>query len=60
MPTALTAINAGQWRLAWRDEFDGTALDTTKWTGQSATRKDAQNTPDAATVRDGIMLVRAR
>lgn len=51
-PPSAIAADAAQWKLVWRDEFDGT-----KWTAQAVPRKDAQNTPDAATVRDGIMTI---
>lgn len=55
-PSALGA-DASTWRLAWRDEFDGTALDKTKWAADSEARRGAQNTPDAVTVRDGVMKI---
>ncbi|EDY20872.1 glycoside hydrolase family 16 [Chthoniobacter flavus Ellin428] len=53
----INAAEAAHWRLVWRDEFDGTALDETKWTAQATPRKDTQNTPDAVSVRDGIMTI---
>ncbi len=55
--TPQSAIDTERWKLVWHDEFDGTQLDQTKWTGQAAPRKGAQNTPDAATVRDGVMTI---
>lgn len=45
------------YELVWKDEFDGAELDPAKWTAQSAPRKGAQNTPDAVTVRDGVMTI---
>jgi beta-glucanase (GH16 family) len=43
--------------LAFEDEFQGTALDATKWTVEAGVRRDAVSTPDAAQVRDGLLTV---
>ncbi len=43
--------------LAWAEEFDGTALDTSKWTVYSGPRRGAQNSPDAVAVANGILTV---
>jgi beta-glucanase (GH16 family) len=43
--------------LAWADEFDGTTLDTGKWTAESGTRRDAVMTPVAAQVKDGLLTL---
>jgi beta-glucanase (GH16 family) len=43
--------------LAWHDEFDGSALDTTRWTVYEGPRRDAQNTADAVTVANGLLTI---
>ena len=45
------------YRLVWHDEFDGTALDTAKWTAYAGPRRGAQNTPDAVAVADGVLTI---
>ncbi len=45
------------YKLAWRDEFDGTSLDTASWTAQVGARRDAQNTADAVSVHDGMLTL---
>ena len=44
-------------RLVWHDEFDGAALDTTRWTVHAGPRRDATNTPDAIAVADGVLTI---
>jgi beta-glucanase (GH16 family) len=41
----------------WADEFDGSALDTRSWAALSGARRDALNTPQAVSVRDGILTI---
>lgn len=36
-----------QWKLDWHDEFDGTEIDTTKWTAAEQVRRDALWSKDA-------------
>jgi len=55
-PAPLAAPLLG-YRLVWHDEFDGTALDTTKWTAYAGPRRHATNTPDAVTVADGLLTI---
>jgi beta-glucanase (GH16 family) len=43
--------------LAWSDEFNGTALDTGKWTPQTGTRRDAVMTAANAQVKDGLLTI---
>lgn len=57
LATSLHAEPPQGYELVWKDEFDGSALDDTKWTAQSAPRKGAENTPDAVSVRDGVMTI---
>ena len=35
------------WELVWNDEFDGDALDASKWTASDGPRRDGYWTPDA-------------
>lgn len=35
LPPGVSAAEAGLWRLVWHDEFDGDALDETKWSYRS-------------------------
>lgn len=43
--------------LIWHDEFDGTALDPTRWTAYAGARRDARNSPDAIAVAGGIVTI---
>jgi beta-glucanase (GH16 family) len=52
-PLPVGAVTGG-WRLVWRDEFDGVAVDTSKWRIWNEPRGDAFATPDAIAVRDGV------
>jgi hypothetical protein len=45
------------WQLLWRDEFDGTALDTSKWNVDTGPRRDAMNTADAISVGGGDLTI---
>jgi len=45
------------YRLVWHDEFDGTALDTAKWTAYGGERRDARNTPAAVSVAGGLLTI---
>ncbi|RME92420.1 MAG: glycosyl hydrolase family protein [Verrucomicrobia bacterium] len=54
----LSAAPPAGYELAWADEFEGTALDPAKWNHrQPGPRRDAINTPDAVTVKDGILTI---
>jgi beta-glucanase (GH16 family) len=41
----------------WREEFDETALDSSRWSASSDPRRDAVNTPDAAVVSGGTLVI---
>lgn len=45
------------YRLVWQDEFDGSALDASKWNVQSAARRDAVNSPAAIAVAGGSLII---
>ncbi len=51
------------WKLVWSDEFEGDRLDVAKWRAEDAAIMNNQElqyyTPDAVTVRDGVMTIRA-
>lgn len=54
------------WRLVWADEFNGTAVDTTRWTfetggnGWGNNELEYYTAGDNATVRDGLLVIEAR
>jgi beta-glucanase (GH16 family) len=43
--------------LAWSDEFDATALDTTKWTAETGPRREYVMTPEAVQVENGLLTI---
>lgn len=45
------------YRLVWHDEFDGMALDASKWTAYAGARRAAQNAVDAVAVADGVLTI---
>lgn len=55
-PQPVAALPAA-YRLVWQDEFDGAAVDPTKWNVFAWARGDAQDTPDAVTVADGVLRI---
>jgi len=64
-PSTPTPVPA--WRLVWRDEFDGTALDTTKWVRETggtgwgnAELEYYTNRPENARVENGFLVIEAR
>lgn len=55
----ISAAAPNGYRLAWADEFDGNALDATKWDHRGlGKRRDAINVKEAVTVRDGVLTIR--
>src|SRR6516225_11909925 len=45
------------WQLLWSDEFNGTSLDTSKWTVATGTRRDAVNTASAISEGGGYLTI---
>jgi len=45
------------YRLVWREEFDGAALDSSRWTVYAGPRRDARNTADALSLADGLLTI---
>jgi len=56
-PGDAPAVPPAGFVVRWQDEFDGTALDTSKWAVASGTRRAAENTPDAVKVHDGLLTI---
>lgn len=57
-----TADGAGGWQLVWSDTFDGTSLDTTKWTAEWSTYGDGNDElqcyrPENAVVTHGSLYL---
>jgi beta-glucanase (GH16 family) len=44
--------------LVWSDEFDGGAVDGSRWTAESGPRRDYIMTPGAARVENGVLTIR--
>jgi beta-glucanase (GH16 family) len=64
MLTSLAAAEETKWKLVFSDEFDGTKLDTSKWTprdpwGYERNQELQAYVEDAFDVRDGILHIRA-
>ena len=45
------------YRLLWHDEFDGAALDTSRWAVYVGPRRDARNAAEAVSVADGVLTI---
>ena len=60
-------LEGAGWELVWADEFDGTALDRSKWTpevscwgGGNNERQCYLDRPENIAVEDGLLLLKAR
>ncbi len=56
-PSEIPALPPPGFTLLWQDEFGGTALDASKWTAMTGARRDAENTADALSVKDGVLAI---
>ena len=56
-PATSDGLQPAGYQLAWREEFDGATLDGSRWSASSDPRRDAVNTPAAATVANGILVI---
>jgi beta-glucanase (GH16 family) len=54
---ATTVLPPAGYKLAFEDQFDGTALDTSKWAPQLGPRRGYVMTADAAQVKDGLLTI---
>ena len=68
-PETITANMEGDdWKIIWADEFDGTAVDTTKWTydfgnwgwGNFELQYYTDNREENARIEDGNLIIEAR
>jgi beta-glucanase (GH16 family) len=56
-PPAREMLPPAGYVLVWEDAFGGTALDRLSWNALSEPRRDALSTPDAVTVRNGLLTI---
>jgi len=56
-PPTTTALPPAGYKLVWADEFDGSALDSGKWTASVGPRRGYQMTPDSAQVNAGLLTI---
>ncbi len=66
-PQQLAPRDGAGWELVWADEFDGTALDRSKWTpevscwgGGNNERQCYTDRPDNIAVEGGLLLLKAK
>lgn len=68
-PQSLTQkMDGSAWELVWSDEFDGDAIDESKWTydignwgwGNNELQYYTENRPDNARIEDGTLIIEAR
>ncbi len=56
-PTAATASAPANYQLSWADEFDGTVVDTTRWSHRTDFKALSQQRADNVTVAGGVMTI---
>ena len=56
-PRVVLAAPGTGWQLLWSDDFNGAALDQSKWDVTTGPRRQAVNTADAVTVADGALTI---
>ncbi len=63
-PSSFCSPADGSWSVAWRDEFDGDALDPSKWAvtlgADEGSMRAARGTADNVWVADGALVLRSR
>lgn len=58
LPPGISKDSASAWKLVWRDEFDGAALDGTKWSHrQLGPREGSVISKDCVTVENGLARI---
>lgn len=57
-PEGVVAAPPAGYGLKWSDEFNGTAIDTSKWTVRTGPGRDDIYTPNAVTVGSGVMTIK--
>ncbi len=57
LPSSVAQAAPAGYTLLWEDNFDGNALDLSKWGPETNYRHMAQNTTDAISVKDGLMTI---
>lgn len=56
-PATSDGLQPAGYQLVWREEFDGTTLDGSRWSASTGPRREAVNTPDAAAVANGNLVI---
>ncbi|TDE02788.1 family 16 glycosylhydrolase [Jiangella asiatica] len=59
-PQALAGPPSPLYELVWADEFDGTAVDTSKWHHRTDVKGWSSQRPENVTIGDGLMTVHLR
>jgi beta-glucanase (GH16 family) len=56
-PPAPVALPPAGYQLVWEDDFQGSSLDSSKWTALVGPRRDAHLVADAASVSGGVLTI---
>jgi beta-glucanase (GH16 family) len=56
-PSEVAQLPPPGYRLVWQDDFDRAALDASRWRVMTGPRRDAENTPDAVTLQNGVLRI---